>query len=88
MSLVYPILESPHRWAILAGISMVAACAGAIMIMGYGWPHQLALIWFVTGFLATLFFLTRSAWDWLLRVQAALQVAEAQRPEHRPDRQT
>lgn len=76
VSLFYAILESPHRWVILGGLSILAASAGAIMIMGYGWSHSVALLWFLAGLLASLFFLGRSVWDWFVRVQVALRAAD------------
>lgn len=76
MNPVYSILESPHRWTILAGLSILAAVIGAIAMMAYGWPHTVELIWFYAGLAATLFFLARALIGWKTSVEAALNAAE------------
>ncbi len=64
MSSVYAILESPHKWLILAGIAFTAACVGAIMMLALTWQHGVARAWFYVLFVATLYFLVRAFLDW------------------------
>jgi len=77
---VYGILESPHRWIILAGLSFLAACVGAIAMMGYGWSHTVAQIWFYAGFVTAVVCLGRSILQWKRAVEAALAAQEKQGP--------
>jgi hypothetical protein len=67
---VYAILESPHRWLILAGIAFTTACVGAIMMMAFTWQHAVELVWFYLFFVATLYFLARALWEWKVRISS------------------
>jgi uncharacterized membrane protein len=79
VNLVYAILESPHRWSILAGLSFAAACVGAIAMLAWGWSHTLELLWFYAGFFCSLFFATRGFLEWKDRASAALEQASGTR---------
>ena len=59
MNPFYSIMESPHRWWTLAGLSFGAACIGAIVMLNYGWSHLLCQLWFYAGAVLTLVFLAR-----------------------------
>jgi 4-hydroxybenzoate polyprenyltransferase len=73
MNPLYTILESPHRWLILAGISFTAGFFGAIMMIAYTWPHAASRIWFYAGMIVALYFLARAFWDWKQRTEAAIR---------------
>ena len=77
MNPVYAILESPHRWSILAGISGLAACLGAIVMIGYGWPYTLARVWFYAGLAAVVFFLVRAVMEWKSAVEESIYATRA-----------
>ena len=74
MIVVYAILESPHRWSILAGISLGAGILGAVIIIAYGWSHWLARIWFLAGLAIALY----CAVSLLLQLKAEIDAAAAQ----------
>ena len=86
MNPFYTIMESPHRWLILAGISFAAGMLGAIMMIAYTWPHTASRIWFYAGTLAALYFLARAFWDWKKRAETVLQSSEDEtRPADRTE---
>lgn len=64
MNPVYSIMESPHRWLILAGISFLAGCLGAIEMLALVWPHVIARIWLLAFLALTVYFLVRAFLDW------------------------
>jgi hypothetical protein len=69
---VYAILESPHRWSILASAAFVTGIAGAIVIITYNWSHWFGRVWFIVWFVASLFFVARLVLDWKNRVAEEL----------------
>lgn len=64
MNPVYAIMESPHRWLILAGISFLAGSLGAIEMLALVWPHIVARIWLLAFLLLTVYFLIRAFLRW------------------------
>jgi hypothetical protein len=74
------ILESPHRWSILAGLSLLIGAVGAIVMLTYAWPHGLAQAWFYIWFAAALYFGLRAFLDWK-RVLDTPESADRRRPE-------
>jgi len=69
----YSIMESRHRWLILAAIAFAAACVGAIVVLAYGWPHALARVWFYAGALVTVYFLVRAFLQWKESVEEEIE---------------
>lgn len=57
-------MESPHRWSILAGISFLAGCFGAIEMLALVWPHIVARIWLLAFLILTVYFLIRAFLHW------------------------
>lgn len=76
MNPVYSIMESPHRWLILAGIAFLAGCLGAIEMLALVWPHVIARIWLLAFLVLTLYFLIRAFLDWKDRLLAQTEPAE------------
>lgn len=66
MNPVYAIMESPHRWLILAGIAFLAGTVGAMMMLAYSWPHWLDRLWLLAGLVATVGLLVQAAREWLV----------------------
>lgn len=64
-------MESPHRWLILAGISFLAGCFGAIEMLALVWPHVIAHIWLIAFLLLTAYFLVRAFLEWKRRLLEA-----------------
>lgn len=64
MNPVYTIMESPHRWLILAALSLAIGAIGAMAMIAYTWPHWLARAWLYLGILATLSFLVSAFVEW------------------------
>ncbi len=82
MSPVYSILESKQRWLILAGLSFVAGCVGAMMILAFAWSHAIALVWLYLGLILALAFCVRAFLDWKTQMEAALNAGGKVRGEH------
>jgi hypothetical protein len=61
---IYAMLESPHRWLILAGLSFLAALLGTMMMLAYTWPHWLARTWLYATLVITVYFLAQAFLDW------------------------
>ena len=60
----YTLMESEHRWLYLSAIVFGAGCVGAIAIVGYGWSHTLARIWFYAALLVTVGLLIKAFLEW------------------------
>lgn len=73
MNPVYSLLESPHRWSILAGLAFLTGCVGAIAMIAYGWSHTLAQLWFYLGAIATAVFLLMAFIQWRSEIEVLLQ---------------
>jgi hypothetical protein len=73
---IYAIMESPHRWLILAGIAFVAGTFGAVAMLAYVWPHGLIEVWLVACLLATVALLLRALLEWKRREEADLLAEE------------
>ena len=56
MSPYYTIMESPHRWSILAALNFGAACIGTVVMLSWGWAHWLCTLWFYAGTILALVF--------------------------------
>lgn len=85
----YSIMESPHRWIILAGITALATLLGTMTILIYAtsnvsaW-HVVARIFFSAGLAVTIALLVASLLDWKDRVEEDMAREErnaARRPE-------
>lgn len=86
MNPYYTIMESPHRWLILAGIAFVAGAVGAMMMLAYAWPHWLARIWLLAGLVISVGFLVRALLDWKRSVEAELETEQRRRERQAPPR--
>ena len=64
MNPVYTVLESPHRWLILAGSTFVAALAGGMAMIAWNLPHWVPRFWFYAGFFVTVYCLVEAYLDW------------------------
>lgn len=84
-NLRYSIMESPHRWWILAALSLGAAVVGTIFIFAFEWSHVIARIWLYAGLLLTLLFLILGVVDWKARMEAAIEEAERRSSARRAD---
>jgi hypothetical protein len=73
---IYAIMESAHRWLILAGIAFVAGAFGSIAMLAYVWPHPLIQVWLVACLLATVALLIRALLEWKHGVEADLLAEE------------
>ena len=69
MNPVYAIMESRHRWLILAGLSFGAGCFGAMAMLADGWSHTLARVWLYAGLLVAIYFVVRAVLDWNSRLE-------------------
>jgi len=69
---IYSILESPHRWLILASLAFGAGVVGAIVMIVYDWPHDLARVWFYASLVVTLYCVGRGLISWKQAVEPAL----------------
>jgi uncharacterized membrane protein len=79
----YSIIESPHRWSILAGITAVVTLVGTMAIIIYDWSHVFARVFFYAGLGITLVFLIMALLEWKDRVQEERDRDERMR-SHRP----
>ena len=64
MNPIYAILEHPHHWLILAGISFAAGLLGAMAMLAWGWAHWFDEAWLLVGSALTLYFLVRAFLEW------------------------
>jgi hypothetical protein len=78
---IYSILESPHRWWILAGIGLTAAFIGTIFMLAFRWPHSLAIIWFYLCLIAAIYCAICGILDWKARTEEALARARPRQDE-------
>ena len=76
MNPIYSIMESPHRWLILAGLVFLLAMLGAIAMLAYAWPHAVARVWLWIGIVVTLGFLIQAVRDWKRRVEEQIKLQE------------
>ena len=72
MSIRYAIAESPHRWLILAGITITAGLIGTMMMLAFEWPHAVARVWMWGAIFLTLAFLVAAFVEWTRRVEETL----------------
>jgi hypothetical protein len=82
---IYAILESPHRWLILAGLSFLAGLLGTMMMLAYAWPHWLARVWFLIGLALAIYFLVQAFLDWNADLPAAPEVQRMPEAGSDPD---
>jgi hypothetical protein len=68
----YAIAESPHRWLILAGITITAGLIGTLLMLAFEWPHVVAAIWMWASIFITLAFLVAAFVDWKNRIEESL----------------
>ncbi len=78
MNPLYTVMESRHRWSILAGLSFGAGCLIAMMMLAYGWPHWLARLWLLTGIVVSLYCLARGFVWWKQAAERELARLEAE----------
>ena len=72
MNPYYTVMESRHRWSILAAVSFTAASLGAIVMLAWDWPHALIRLWFYVGFGLTVTFLFQAARTWWEEISDSL----------------
>ncbi len=72
---VYSLIESPHRWVILAAFSFGAGVVGAMASLAYVWPHWLGRTWFYLFAAIAVLFLVLAFIDWRARAEEALKEA-------------
>jgi hypothetical protein len=85
MNPYYAIMESRHRWLILAGLSFGAAFLGAIMMLAWHWPHLLIQVWFYAGAALAVGFLVQALHAWWSMAQSYIQPPSPRRTPERPD---
>jgi hypothetical protein len=73
----YAIMESRHRWLILAGLSFGSALVGAIMMLAWNWPHPFIQAWFYLGAALTVTFLIQAARTWWSAAESYLQTSSS-----------
>jgi hypothetical protein len=71
MNPIYSILESPHRWLLLSGISFLAGVIGGIVMLALVWPHAIARIWLIAALVIAAYFLMRQGQDLLAGADAS-----------------
>jgi hypothetical protein len=85
VTIIYAVLESPHRWAILAGISATAGLVGAMAIIAWDWSLWFARIWILTGLALAVYCLVRLLLQWKAQIdEAASDGARNTRIEAQP----
>ncbi|MGH2447780.1 MAG: hypothetical protein ACRDFS_04155 [Chloroflexota bacterium] len=72
MTPMYTIMESPHRWLILAGLSLGTAILFGMAFIAWLVPIILVRVWLLAGIAATLYFLVRALLEWKLNVEDEL----------------
>jgi hypothetical protein len=75
VSIVYAVLESPHRWSILAGVSATGGLVGAMAFLAWGWSVWLARVWVVAGLAVAAYCLVRLVLQWKEQVDEATNLA-------------
>lgn len=75
MNPIYTVMESSHRWSILAAISFGLGCIGAMWMLALGWAHPVVLVWLLAGIVGALYFLVRGFLQWRAEVERAAQQA-------------
>jgi len=75
---LYTVMESRHRWSILAGLSFGAGCLIAMMVLAYGWAHWLARLWLLAGIVVALYCLARGFLWWKQAADRELARLEAE----------
>lgn len=78
MNPLYTVMESRHRWSILAGLSFGAGCLIAMMMLAYGWAHWLARLWLLAGIVVALYCLARGFVWWKQAAERELARLEAE----------
>lgn len=78
MNPLYTVLESRHRWSILAGLSFGAGCLIAMMMLAYGWAHWLARLSLLAGIVVALYCLARGFLVWKHAAERELARLEAE----------
>lgn len=78
MNPYYAVMESRHRWLILAGLSFGAAFVGAIMMLAWNWPHVFIQVWFYVGAALTVVFLAQAVRAWWSTAESYLQTPTSQ----------
>ena len=81
MNPLYSLMESPHRWWLLAGISFVAGCFGGIILLAYRLPHLLGQIWLYACLFAAIAFLVAGIQEWKSTMDSVVTTDE--RPDAR-----
>jgi threonine/homoserine/homoserine lactone efflux protein len=64
MNPIYALMESRHRWLILASMSFGAGTLGAVMFLAWGWSHGFDRLWFYLGLVGAVYFLWRAFQQW------------------------
>lgn len=77
MNPIYSIIEAPHRWLILAGLSLLVAIVGGIAMITLVWPHIIVRIWLILGLVCMAYFLIRELLQWKERVEVELEREQA-----------
>lgn len=85
MNIPYAILESRHRWLILAGLSFLAGILGAIAMLAFDWPHPLAEAWLYAALAATAALLLTAFVQWKNEIEAAIHAADAAEARRRSE---
>jgi hypothetical protein len=67
---------SPHRWWILAGLSLLTGIVGAMFGLAWAWPHWLSRGWFWLGAALALYFAVLGVIDWRKRLEESLAAAK------------
>jgi len=75
---LYTVMESRHRWSILAGLSFSAGCLIAMMTLAYGWAHWLARLSLLAGIVVALYCLARGFLRWKQAAERELARLEAE----------
>lgn len=76
-NLRYSLVESPHMWFILAGISALATLIGTMAIIIYDWSHVFARVYFYAGFALTIVLIVLGVLNWKDRMDELLKMEEA-----------
>lgn len=76
MNPIYAILESPHRWLILAGVSFLAGCIGAMTMLAFAWNRAIPRVWLYLALALTLYFAVRAFLQWKSETEAALAATD------------
>ncbi|GAC1639824.1 MAG: hypothetical protein NVS4B2_29290 [Chloroflexota bacterium] len=76
----YSLMESPYRWQYLAAATFTVGCVGAMMMIAYVWPANLARVWFYGWTLGSIYSIVRAVLEW----RTPPNRDPIQRQEHRP----